>query len=267
MEKLFFKNPFRKRPDKIALVLGGGSARGLAHIGILKVLERESIPIDIIVGTSIGSLVGGAYAVGVPIAHIEEYARGYSWKDIYAPTLPRLSLSEGTNLAKIVNRILEGKNYEDAKIPFVVVTTNIETGKEIVFTKGDLPLLLQASCSWPGIFPPVNVDGMMLVDGGVKNSVPTLIARSLGADFIITCDVGFHVRQGKLNNIFEYFVQGIQIMGEELNRYQSLDADVVIKVELDNIDQVAFDKAHISIPKGEEAALNMIKTIKKRLGI
>lgn len=260
-------NIFRRRPKKIALVLGGGSARGLAHIGILKVLERERIPIDIIVGTSMGALVGAAYALGIPLKRIEEYASKYTWQNIFSPTIPTVSVSDGKNLERIIIEVTEGKTFNDVKIPLAIVTTNIQTGKEIIFTKGDLAKLVRASCSWPGIFPPVAVDGVMLVDGGIKNSVPAFVAKTLKADFIIACDVGFYIKQEKLNNVFDYFVQGIQIMGEELNISQSQHADVIIKPDLGKIDQASFNKANEAIPKGEIAANSMIPILKKRLGI
>ncbi|OGW94096.1 MAG: hypothetical protein A3G36_02960 [Omnitrophica bacterium RIFCSPLOWO2_12_FULL_45_13] len=256
---------FLKKKRSVVLVLGGGSARGLAHIGVLKVLEKEKIPIHRIVGTSMGGLIGAAYSVGVSLKKMEDTALKFSWKNIFDPTLPSMGLLAGKKLEKVVMELTQNKSFADCKIPIAIVATDIEKNERIVFQKGNLQKVICASCSWPGIFNPVRIDGRLLVDGGIKNSVPTRAARSLDPGYMIAVDVGFCVKEGKINNIFQMLLQSFQIMGEELNRYQARIADTMIKVDLGNIDQAAFDKAKEVILKGEKAAQGKIVQIKRML--
>jgi NTE family protein len=253
---------FKKR-GKVALVLGGGSARGLAHIGVLKVLHREKIPIDMIVGTSMGALIGAAYAIGDSIVSMEADAHSFTVNKLLDPTIPTMGLLAGDKLEKAIRELIDHKTFDDCKIPFAAVTTNIETGEEVVHQSGDLSKVIRASCSWPGIFNPVTIDGKLLVDGGIKNSVPTKIARSLGAEYVLAVDVGFCVGQGRIKNIFQMILQSFQITGEELNKHQSLSADFIIKVDLGDIDQAAFNKSRLAIKKGQESAEAVISKLKK----
>ncbi|MBN2453404.1 MAG: patatin-like phospholipase family protein [Candidatus Omnitrophica bacterium] len=259
----FLKSPRRK----VTLVLGGGSARGVAHVGVLKVLEREKIPIDMIVGTSMGAMIGAAYSVGMPISVMEDHAYKFVTKRLLDPTMPKMGLLAGDKLEANIKALVDDKQFEDCRIPLAIVTNDIETGEEVIFRKGNLTKVVRASCSWPGIFNPVRIDGRLLCDGGIKHSVPTKIARSLGADYIIAVDVGFCVRKGKVDNIFQMIVQSFQIMGEELNHYQSRDADSIIKVFLPNIDQAAFEKGREIVAHGIEAAEAAVGRIKKDLKI
>lgn len=254
---------FKKR--KIALALGGGAARGLANVGILKVLERERIPIDLIVGSSIGGLIGVSYALGVPIYQMEQTALKLSMKTLADFALSRTSLMKGKKLEKIIEGLTDKKGFKDARIPIAITTTDIETGEELVHTKGHLQKIIQASCSWPGIFPPVLIEGRKLGDGGIRNSIPVKIAKHLGATHVIAVDIGFAVKKGKIDNLFQMFIQSIQILGEELDSYQSMQADVVIKPKLHNIDQFAFHRAKQALEDGIEAAEKAIPLIKKKL--
>ena len=258
---------FLRRKKKVMLVLGGGSARGMAHIGVLKVLEREKIPISMVVGTSMGGLVGAAYCVGVTVGEMEAKAHAFSMKKLLDPTLPRMGLLAGDKLERLIEDLVDKKRFVDCKIPFAIVTTDIEKGEEVVYQKGDLPRVVRASCSWPGIFNPVRIDGRLLSDGGIKNSVPTKIANAFEHDYMIAVDVGFCVKQDKITNIFQMILQSFQITGEELNKYQSNEADIVIKVDLGDIDQASFHRAKEAIYKGMLAAESKADHIKKDLGM
>jgi len=251
---------------KVVLALGGGGARGLANIGVLKVLEQERIPIDLVVGSSIGSFIGAAYSIGMPTHRMEEAALGFAIDTLTDFSLSKLALLKGKKLEKIISDFTGGKDFEDAKIPIAVTATDIETGEELVYTKGNLQEIIKASCSWPGIFPPVTIDGRKLVDGGIRNSIPCKMARSLGATVVIAVDVGFCVKAGKLENLFQMFIQSIQIMGKELDTYQSMQADVIVKPKLHNIDQFAFNQAKRAISDGEAATQAVIPQIRKLLG-
>jgi len=239
---------------KTALVLGSGSARGLAHIGALKVLKRNKIPIDLVVGTSIGSLIGAVYALGMPLGRIEEKALATSWWQLADFVMSKMGFLEGLNLQKMIKESIEEKGFSDLKTPLAVVATDIENGEEVVYTSGDLARVIRASCSIPGIFIPVRVDGRLLVDGGLKSSVPSAVARRMGAKFIIAIDVGFCVQKGRVSNIFQVVFQSIQIIGNELNRFQSKEADYAVRVHMsEEIDQMAFDRAGEIIKAGETA--------------
>lgn len=256
---------FKKR--KIALALGGGAARGFANIGVLKVLERERIPLDLIVGSSIGALVGAAYSLGMPTYRMEEAALRLSWNDLADFSISKNSLIKGKKLEKLIEELMDKKDFKDTRIPLAITTTDIETGQELVHTKGNLQKIVQASCSWPGIFPPVEIEGRKLVDGGLRNSIPVKSAKRLGGTIIIAVDVGFCVKEQKVNNIFQMFIQSIQILGEELDSYQSMQADVIIRPKLRNIDQFAFNRAKEAMGDGEEAAKKAIPEIRKKLGL
>lgn len=238
-----------------ALVLGGGAARGIAHIGVLKVLKRYKIPIDMVVGTSIGSIVGTVYALGVSLKNIEGLALKMSWQDLADFALSKTGFLEGRNLERIIGEVTEGKGFSDLKMPLAVVTTDIENGEEVVITSGNLAKSIRASCSIPGIFIPARINGRMLVDGGLRSTVPSEAAKKMGADFVIAIDVGYCVRKGKVSNIFQVLFQSIQIIGSELNKHERKPSDVVIEVPLgEDIDQMAFDKAAEIISIGEKAA-------------
>lgn len=261
-------NIFSRKPKKTALVLGGGSARGNAHIGLLKVLSREDIPIDLVVGTSMGALIGAGYCTGVSVHDMEKVATSITWQDLFDPIIPKLSLLEGKKLNAAIAQVLQGKTFLDTKIPLAIVTTDIEKGENVVYTSGDLQKVTRASCSWPGIFGPVEIDGRLLVDGGIKNSVPVSVAKEMGADFVVACDVGFCVtKDEKITNVLRMILQSFQIIGEELNTYQSRAADIIIEPDLGDLDQAAFDKAVEAIQKGQEAAEKVLPAIRKRLGI
>jgi len=256
---------FKKR--KVALALGGGAARGFANIGVLKVFERERVPVDLIIGSSIGALAAALYSLGIPTYRMEEAALQFSIDKLTDFSLSKKSIIKGKKLEKIIYSFTDSKKFKDARIPLAITATDIESGEEVVFTKGDLQKLIQASCSWPGIFPPVEVDGRMLGDGGIRNSIPVKMARQLGASTVIAVQIGFCVKKGKMDNLLQMFLQSIQILGEELDRYQSSQADINIQPNLENIDQLAFDKAQEMIQNGEKAAERAMPEIRRKLGL
>jgi len=259
---------FLRKENKVVLVLGGGSARGVAHIGVLKVLEREKIPIDMIIGTSMGALIGAAYAIGIPMKRMEEKAYGFSANMLIDPTIPRMGLLAGNKLENVIRDIIGNKGFGDCRIPLAVVATDIEANEEVVYKNGEMIKIIRASCSWPGIFNPVRLGGRLVVDGGIKNSVPTKIAKTVdGFNYMIAVDVGFCVRHGRIDSIFQMILQSFQIMGNELNKYQASGADAIIAVDLGDLDQTAFNRASEAVAKGTEAAEKVIGKIKKDLHI
>ena len=178
-------------PDKqckIGLALGSGAARGLTHIGVLKVLEKTGTRIDAIAGTSIGAVIGALYAAGVPVSQMEEVARNVDWRQLARlldPTLPTSGLIDGRKVTRFMAELLPVRTFEELKIPLAVVATDVETGEMLIIKKGNLLLALQAAIAFPGIFTPVRFGDRFLVDGGLCNPVPADVVRELGADSVI----------------------------------------------------------------------------------
>ena len=174
---------------KVALVLGSGAARGLAHIGVLKVLEEKKIPISMVAGTSMGALIAGAYAAGLGAKQMEEIACETNWlrvaKLFFPRRLQREGLLDGRRIEEFLIALIGEQKIEELKIPFAAVATDIWTGEEIVLKSGSLVKAIRASISFPFVFAPVQIDGRFLVDGGVVNPVPVNVAKDMGADFII----------------------------------------------------------------------------------
>lgn len=257
---------FRKK--KSALVLGGGSARGMAHIGVLKVFQKANIKFDLVVGTSIGAFIGAYYALGKDLKDAEEMALKFNVNqnlDIVLP--PTMGIIKGNRIYDLIKSLLGSKTFADVEVPFAVVAADIENGEEVVFTEGALSDAVRVSCSYPGIFTPHRINGRLLVDGGILNTVPVSVARRMGADIVVAVDVGFCVQVGEIKNIFSIILQTYQIMGDELNRYQSQEADIVVRPNLAGIDQLAFTKAKMAIESGEQIAIEKLPEIKRKLGV
>ncbi|MDP8259266.1 MAG: patatin-like phospholipase family protein [Candidatus Aadella gelida] len=261
---------FSKKKKKVILALGGGGARGLSNIGVLKALEdhfgADNMPFDMIVGTSIGSLIGAAYCMGISPEDIEKKASEFTWPNIVDLGLFSTGLIRGNKFEDIISGIIGDKGFDDLKIPFALTTTDLEAGEEKAHDSGDMVKLIRASCSWPGIFSAVEIDGRLLVDGGVRNSIPTKAARKFGATFIVAVDPGFCVKTQKINNVITALIQSVQIMGEELNSYQSKIADLSIKPVLRNVDQFDFDKSKEIILEGYKASEQQMSRLERKLG-
>lgn len=200
---VFLKNN-RWNPGKIGLALGGGSARGWAHIGVIQALTEVGIEIDCIAGTSIGSVVGSVFASG-NIKDLEEVAVKLDWKQIaylFDVVLPKSGLIDGKKVAGFIQNHLRKTNIEELPIPFCAVSTDLNTGDEVVIREGDIIEAVRASISIPGIFTPVRINGRTLVDGGLVNPVPVSVVRKMGADFVIAVDLSHGIvgRKKSLQN-------------------------------------------------------------------
>jgi NTE family protein len=180
--------PSAAATPRLGLALGGGAARGLAHIGVLKVLETEAIPVHGIAGTSIGAFIGALYAAGVPVQRMEKVARELDWRKmarLLNPAIPTSGLVDGRKLEDFMVELLPVHTFEALRLPLAVTATDIETGEALVIRKGDLVEALRAALAFPGIFAPVRFGGRFLVDGGLCNPVPVDVVRHLGADCAI----------------------------------------------------------------------------------
>lgn len=173
---------------KIGLALGSGAARGIAHIGVLKVLQEAKVPIVAISGTSIGALIGALYAAGVPVDEMEEIAKSVDWKKIASlvdPRVPVSGLIDGKRVSRFFEELLPVRDFSDLKIPLAMLATDVESGEAIVLKQGDLLTALRAAIAFPGIFTPVNIGERFLVDGGLCYPIPAHILKDLGADAVI----------------------------------------------------------------------------------
>jgi NTE family protein len=249
------------KPAKIALVLGAGAAKGFSHIGVLKVLETHRIPIHMIVGTSAGSLVGSFYASGFNAFQLQTLALSVEKGDIVDFIIPDNGFIQGIKLAEYVNKTLKNTPLEKLDIPFYAVATDIQSGQEVVFGKGNTGAAVRASCSIPGVFRPVKIGDRIYVDGGVVSPVAVDAAKRQGADIVIAVDISSDVESTKPENTIETILQAINIMYSQLANLQCSRADVVIKPKVGHIGSSDFSKRHEAILEGEKAAAEAIPKI------
>jgi NTE family protein len=250
----------------VGLALGGGMARGCAHVGVLRELEKAGIPIDLIAGTSVGSLIGGAYAAGLTPDQIETLGLNISWNDLGRVTISRLGFYDSKRTEDFIRANFPVTEFEQTRIPFGAVATDIQTGKMVVFTEGSLPLAIRASCAMPIFYTPVMVNGRMMVDGGLVGHIPASVARMMGADVVIAVDVNSqHLPIPQPTHLFTVMTQALAIMGRSAVGYLYADADIVIRPQIENIRPDDLSKAEEMIKAGEEATLRVIHRIQKML--
>lgn len=249
------------KPAKIALVLGAGASKGFAHIGVLKVLESNKIPIHMIVGTSAGSFVGSLYAYGYNAFQLQKIAISIERAEIADLTIPDNGFIKGELLENYVNKTLKNTPLEKLRMPFYAVTTNVQTGQEVIFGKGNTGAAVRASCSIPGIFRPVKISGQMYVDGGVVSPVAVDAAKKMGADIVIAVDISADLNNAQPQSTIETILQSIGIMYSKIAAIQLAKADVVIKPNVGYIGSADFDKRHEAILEGEKAATEALTKI------
>lgn len=257
---------------KVGLALGAGSARGLAHIGVLQVLEEARVPVDVIVGSSAGALVGGVYAACRDLARMERLATRIKWEHVVDFCFPRMGLIAGDRFLEFLAVLTHDKSFDELSIPFAATAVDLETGEELLLRDGKVALAIRASAAIPGIIVPVRVGDRLLVDGGVLNRVPARDARALGADLVIAVSVdgiarGVPVRpRGEsLRNIFEVIAAAVELMEITILRQRLIDADVVIAPDLGDIGPTRLDRAEDIISRGRAAARDALPQIEKRL--
>jgi len=255
----------KKRP-LVGLALGGGMARGCAHIGVLRELEKHDIPIDLIAGTSVGSLIGGAYAAGLSPDQIEKMALTISWNDLGRVTISKLGFYNSERTEEYIRKHFPVTEFEKARLPFGAVATDIQTGKMVIFTEGSLPLAIRASCAMPIFYTPVVVNGRMMVDGGLVGHIPASVARLMGADLVIAIDVNSqHLPIPPPTHLLSVMSQALSVMGRTAVQYLYADADIVIRPQIEQVRPDDLSKAAEMIAAGEEAARRVIDKIKRSL--
>jgi NTE family protein len=255
--------PRPSRPAKIALVLGAGASKGFAHVGVIKILESNKIPIHMIVGTSVGSVVGSFYASGFDAFQLQKLSFSVETGDLVDLILPENGFIKGEKLAEFVNKTVKNTPIEKLKIPFYAVAADIQTGQEVVFDKGNTGMAVRASCSIPGIFRPVKIGDRMYVDGGVVSPVAVDVARRFGATIVIAVDISSAEDRTLPGNTIETILRAFSIMYSRLASIQISKADVVIKPKVGYIGSADFSKRHEAILEGERAALEALPQLHK----
>lgn len=256
-----------KREPKVALVLGGGSAKGFAHIGVIRVLEQEKIPIHMIVGTSVGSLIGGIYASRPDSFQLEWIAFKIDKNDIldFSIIYSKLGPAQGTKLESFIDQTVAVKKIEDTKIPFYPIATDLNTGETIILEKGSISKAIRASSAIPGIFVPVTFGNRLLVDGGVTNSTPCDIARSKGADIVIAVNLLKDIKEYNINSLVDIIGQSVNIMMHQSNIGKLKFADIVIEPDTKGVSIFDFSQKKHLMEEGIKAAKTAMPKIREAL--
>ncbi|MCD4693968.1 patatin-like phospholipase family protein [bacterium] len=261
---------------KVGLALGGGGARGLAHVGVLKVLEREGIKIDYLAGVSMGAFIGACYAVGLSVKEMEEEAVTFNKRKAVKKMLdlanPKRSILKGKKAEKYINKFLEKKEFKDTKIPLCITATDLANGEEVFIKDGNLARAVRASVSVPGIFPPVKIGDKYLVDGGVVNCTPVSVLEKAGMDVIIAVDliIKREVKFDKIPSMITSLVQSYEIIRSQTakNNVSSNKNVILIKPELrGTVDSFKFYDIDKFIRSGERATEEALPEIRKKLGL
>lgn len=253
------------KPPKIGLALGGGAARGFAHIGVLQVLEEQGIKPDLIVGTSAGSLAATLYAAGKTPTEMADLAMNMDESSITDWMFPGRSLMKGEALAKFVRASTANMQIENMRLPLGIVATDLNSGQPILFQRGDAGTAVRASSSVPGVFQPVKIGSREYVDGGLVSPVPVRYAKQMGADLIIAVDISSIPEGQPTKSAVDILMQTFNIMGHSISQYELKEADVVMRPKLAGIGSADFSQRRLSILAGREAALTVLAQLKEKI--
>jgi NTE family protein len=258
--------PVRK-PLKLGLALGGGAARGFAHVGVIQVLEEAGIKPQLVVGTSAGSMVAAFYASGRNGAQLQRLAETMEEATLTDWNLPLTSrgLIKGDGLAKYVASVTGAKRIEDLSVPLGIVATDLHSGQGVLFQRGDIAMAVRASSAVPAMFDPVRIGGRDFVDGGLVSPVPVRYARQMGADVVLAVDISSTPESNKAGGILQVLLQTFTIMGKSIKEYELREAEVVVKPSLDGVGSASFGERQRSIQAGRQAMLQALPELKRFL--
>lgn len=252
-------------PLKIGLALGGGAARGFAHIGVIKALEAQGIVPDLIVGSSAGSVVGALYASGMNGFEMQKLALELQEDMVTDWTLPNRGVLKGEALQDLINQKVKNLSIQKMPKPLGVVATDLQSGEMILFRVGNTGVAVRASSALPGVFQPVEINGRDYVDGGLTSPVPAQSARTMGADFVIAVDISNVARRNKLVGTMDVMLQTFAVMGHTISVHETKDADVVIRPITAAVSSTSFEDRHLAILEGEKAAAAIMPELKAKL--
>jgi NTE family protein len=257
---------FKKKKKTLGLALGGGAARGLTHIGVIKGLEEEGISIDYVTGTSAGSVVGALFCAGSHWKDIYDQAKQINWTSLVNPAIGQKGLLRFDKFEKKLVELLDEKEFTDLNIPFQAVTVDILAGQEYIIGGGNIAKAVRASCSIPGIFAPVHYEGRLLVDGGVLNDVPSNIVRMMGADIVIGVNLNSdRIKEGEPENVLDVISYSLHIIMKRRNDETASDADFYIKPNLMGFNYVDLKKIDDMVDVGEKALRDILPDLKRAL--
>lgn len=252
-------------PPRIALVLGGGAARGFAHVGVIKVLEAQGFVPDIVVGTSAGSVVGALYAGGNTGFDLQRRAFALDEKAMSDWALPNRGFIKGESLQNYINEAVKQQPIERLAKPLGIVATDLHSGEQMVFRRGNTGMAVRASSSVPGVFQPVTIDGREFVDGGLTSPVPVKAARDMGADIVIAVDISKEPQRANVSGTIDILLQTFLIMGRAIAAQELQTADVVILPATKELTTASFESRHLAILEGEKATLAAIPKLRQRI--
>ena len=254
-------------PMRLGLALGGGFARGLAHIGVLSVLEQNNIPIHFIAGVSAGAIVAAAYASGASAGEIVQAGSAMRFTDVARWTIGRMGIAGSDRMERFLSKLLKCYCFEQMRIPLGVVATDVVTGEAVIFRdRGDVVLPIRASCSYPGLFQPVRCGDRLLVDGAISMEVPALLARLLGATHTISLHLPMQGAAAMPTNMFHVINRCFQILHSRTEITWRQHSDLVIEPDVRGMEWDAFESALQLVKAGEEAARLALPRIQAWIG-
>ena len=256
-----------KAAPKIGLALGGGAARGFAHVGVIQVLEEAGIRPDLVVGTSAGSLVASLYASGRTGAQLQQVAESLEEAALTDWTLPIFSrgMLRGEALARYVNGLVDNKLIENMPRPLGIVATDLGTGQGVLFSRGSTGTAVRASSAVPSVFQPVNIAGRDYVDGGLVSPVPVRYARQMGADVVIAVDISSPPEGNPAGDSLQILLQTFAIMAKSINTFELRDADVVVRPALAGVKSADFTAKRRAIEAGRSAMQQALPQLRAAL--
>ena len=257
--------PKPPKPPRIGLALGGGAARGFAHIGVIQVLEEAGIRPDLVVGTSAGSLVAALYAAGRSGAELARVALQMDESAITDWSFPGRGMIRGEALARYVREQTGGRTIEQLPLPLGIVATDLDSGSALLFQRGDVGMAVRASSAVPAIFQPVRIGDREYVDGGLVAPVPVRFARQMGAELVIAVDISSPPDGNATSDPFKMLLQTFAIMGKSISQFELKDADVVLRPRLLGVSSADFTARKRAIESGREAALAGLAGLRARL--
>ena len=253
-----------KRMPAIGVALGGGFARGIAHIGVFKVLEKEGIAVRMVAGTSVGALIGASYCSGLTIAELEEVAHKVRFTTFARWTLSRYGFASNDRMVSFLTRILKVRTFEELRIPLGVTATDFNTGEGAVFHSGSIIDPVRASCAYPGMFLPVEIGGRWLVDGMLSHPVPTRPLRQMGAERVLAVQLkGQWSKTTEPRHLFDVIGQSFAIAQEMMSPVWRSAADVVVEPDVAGFDYDDFKRADELIHVGEQAMRRALPEVRK----
>jgi NTE family protein len=259
--------PAPRKVPKLGLALGGGAARGFAHIGVIQVLEENGIKPDMVVGTSAGSVVAAFYATGKTGAQLQWLADSMDESQLTDWTVPFMSrgMLRGEALGRYINTQLNGAKIEDLKMPLGIVATDLQTGDGILFRRGDIATAVRASSAVPSVFEPVRIGNKDYVDGGLVSPVPVRYARQMGADIVIAVDISSRPEDAKTTDMLKVLLQTFSIMGKSISQLEMAQAEVVVRPVMPDVGSTEFAARKKSIEAGRAAMKLALPALKAAL--